>query len=199
MTSERNPTRRRGRALESAIFEATFAELATVGVEALTLERVSARAGAGKASVYRRWRTPVELIRDALAHLDAEVLPPMGPSSGDLRADLLVVLNELADQLKHVHGQAFRALITHRERYPHLHRQAVDIVIAPRQALLTAIFDAAAERGEISPTAVTRTLVGSGPQVVLARYLVFGDVSEDDCAAIVDELIMPAATRVTRP
>jgi AcrR family transcriptional regulator len=71
MTDHRTLPRRRGDVLNSAIFEATLDELAEVGYPKLTMERVAARAGASKASVYRRWPSRMELVLDAVHHLAA--------------------------------------------------------------------------------------------------------------------------------
>ncbi|WP_211201806.1 TetR/AcrR family transcriptional regulator [Paenibacillus peoriae] len=59
----------------------------------MTMDMVAARAKAGKATVYRRWSSKAELVRDALAwmnrnHLELESLP----DTGTLREDLLVLL-----------------------------------------------------------------------------------------------------------
>ena len=68
MTDHRTRPRRRG-VLNSAIFQATLAELADVGYSRLTKERVAERAGASKASLYRRWPSRMELAIDAAYHL----------------------------------------------------------------------------------------------------------------------------------
>ena len=62
--------RKRGTALEDAIRAAAYAELTEVGYTAFSVEGVAARARTGKASIYRRWPSKIELILDALcAHL----------------------------------------------------------------------------------------------------------------------------------
>ena len=48
-------TRRRGKELEDALYDATLAELAAVGYGGLTMEGIAARARTGKAALYRRW------------------------------------------------------------------------------------------------------------------------------------------------
>src|SRR5690242_17158347 len=56
-----------------------------IGYDRMTMDAVAARAGAGKATVYRRWSSKAELVGDALAHEhgDGEV-----PDTGSLRGDL---------------------------------------------------------------------------------------------------------------
>ena len=61
-------TRRRGDALLGAIHAAVLDELADNGYAGLSIERVADRARTGKASIYRRWPTRMELVLDALDH-----------------------------------------------------------------------------------------------------------------------------------
>jgi len=86
-------TRRRGAALEQAILDAAWAELAAVGYAELTMAGVAARAGTAKSVLYRRWVDKTELIR---ALIDQRV-PRLGRPvpSGDLRSDVLAVLDAL--------------------------------------------------------------------------------------------------------
>jgi hypothetical protein len=53
----RTRPRRRGRALDMAILEATIVEIDKYGYAAFSVERVAERARASKASLYRRWPT----------------------------------------------------------------------------------------------------------------------------------------------
>ena len=57
----RRRPRRRGSALEDAILDAVVEILAESGYSELNFEAVAQRAGAGKASIYRRWGTRVEV------------------------------------------------------------------------------------------------------------------------------------------
>ena len=97
MTDHRTRPRRRGDVLNSAIFEATLDELAEVGYAKLTMERVAARAGASKASVYRRWPSRMELALDAVHHLAPD--PTDLPDTGSLRGDAIAFMRTAADLL----------------------------------------------------------------------------------------------------
>ncbi|MEU4744544.1 helix-turn-helix domain-containing protein, partial [Actinosynnema sp. NPDC023658] len=57
----RKQPRRRGEELNAAIYRATLEELAEVGYAKLTMERVAERARTGKAALYRRWSSRMEL------------------------------------------------------------------------------------------------------------------------------------------
>jgi len=94
---EEKPTRTLGRkrdhTRDAKILEAAIGILAEVGFDGMTMDMVATRAKAGKATVYRRWSSKTELVRDALTwmnrnHLELECLP----DTGTLRGDLLALL-----------------------------------------------------------------------------------------------------------
>lgn len=83
----RDPTRDRD------ILEATLEILAEIGFDSMTMDMVAARAKAGKATLYRRWFSKAELVRDALIGMSANsVNLEQLPDTGNLRDDLLGVL-----------------------------------------------------------------------------------------------------------
>ncbi len=65
-------TRRRGKELEDALYDATLAEFAAVGYGGLTMEGIAARARTGKAALYRRWTCKHDLVHSTLHY----ALPP---------------------------------------------------------------------------------------------------------------------------
>src|SRR6202011_4355487 len=80
-------TRRRGKQLEDALYDATLAELAAVGYGGLTMEGIAARARTGKAAVYRRWASKHDLVQGALHH----AVPPLPePRPGRSARDTLL-------------------------------------------------------------------------------------------------------------
>ncbi|MCF2717300.1 TetR/AcrR family transcriptional regulator [Paenibacillus sp. UKAQ_18] len=85
--------RKRDHTRDAKILEATIDILAEAGFDGMTMDMVAARAKAGKATMYRRWSSKAELVRDALTwmnrnHLELDLLP----DTGTLRNDLLALL-----------------------------------------------------------------------------------------------------------
>lgn len=83
-------TKRLGRprdaAVDEAILGATAELLGEVGFTGLTVDAVAARAGVGKATIYRRWDGKEQLVLDALT---ASRMQLETPDTGALRTDLL--------------------------------------------------------------------------------------------------------------
>lgn len=182
------PMRRRGEALEHAIFAAVIDQLAVVGYGAFTMEGVAAAAGTGKAALYRRWANKDELI---VAVLDAN-LPSFAdiPDTGSVRGDLLSLLRRLAALLNSSTGCALRSLFSDgsdAERVAMIKERA----IAPRQELMMAMLQRGVERGEVRPAAVTRRVAEVGPALLVQRHLTGGRVTDAEVQAVVDEIVMP--------
>src|SRR5882724_563305 len=114
----RRGPRRRGRALEDAIYRAALDELAEHGFDGLSIERIAHRAGTGKSAIYRRWATKLDLVVATLA----DAFPAPGPAAtvGDLRTDLLLFHQRMAEALGGTLGAALRANIGQHRQHPEL-------------------------------------------------------------------------------
>lgn len=184
-------TRRRGVALTRAIFEATLAELAETSFEELAFDKIAARAATGKAALYRRWGSPADLVLDALADPLAGFEETTPPRTGTLRGDLVALLTGFARALDEPRGRALRPLMTQRDRHPDLYVRVRELVVLPRQRLLTEILAAAAARDEVRADAVSARIAGVGPRLVIASHMEAGTVPAAEVEAIVDEVLMP--------
>lgn len=86
-------TRRRGEELETALLDAAWTELQTVGYPALTFDGVAARAATSKPVLYRRWPTKVDLVLAALQHGGLFQRREL-VDTGSLRGDVLRALRD---------------------------------------------------------------------------------------------------------
>ena len=85
--------------LTTALFRALFEEWAETGFAAVSLERVAARAGAGKAAIYRRWPSKLEFACEAIRSV--EVMRLGSTDQGSLQADIREYLRATRAVLRH--------------------------------------------------------------------------------------------------
>jgi AcrR family transcriptional regulator len=180
MIDHRTRPRRRGDALNSAIFKATLDELAEVGYARLTMERVAARAGASKASVYRRWPTRMELALDAVHRL--------APDPAFMRS--------AADLLAGPAGEALRGLLGDALADPSRTLELRKHSRGTGHRVMQGIVNRAVARGEISSTAVTPLRIDVAQAMLREQFLFHGlPIPDAAIEAIVDELVVPLFQR----
>lgn len=89
----------------------------------VSIEGVAARAGVAKATVYRRYPTLAPLLVDAV-RVRLCLIHEL-PDTGDLRADLLAMMQPLIDRLLTPDGAVLAALMTERFREPELAAESI--------------------------------------------------------------------------
>ncbi len=80
------------RSRDPAILNAALAALTEHGYDATNMDDVAARAGVGKAAIYRRWSSKAALIADTLVHWRPDLLTNDAPDTGSLAGDLEAVV-----------------------------------------------------------------------------------------------------------
>ncbi|MEZ0069207.1 AcrR family transcriptional regulator [Streptacidiphilus sp. MAP12-20] len=184
--------RRRGRALEQAIFDATLEQLVASGYARLSMEAVATAAQTGKASLYRRWGSKEELVLDVLR----TSLPPAGepPDTGSLREDLLAVLERLRTAMTSRPGCAARAVISEldHERAAAFIGLVHQRILEPAHLLLLDVVGTAAARGEVRAEAATPMVLDLVPAMMMYRAKTGqGRFTEQEAVALVDEVLLP--------
>lgn len=88
--ARRGPGRPRSEKVRKAILRSTLAVLKQVGFDELTIESVAARAGVGKATIYRWWSNKAELVIDAFVSAVGNELrfPSAGPVMESIHAQM---------------------------------------------------------------------------------------------------------------
>ena len=137
---------RRNAGSRSAILGAALELVAEVGYPKLTVEGIAARAGVGKQTIYRWWPSKGAVLFDALLTLSETPGRAAGllPDTGDLAADLKVVLRATVEELNDPRYDApMRALSTEIVHDPEL---AAALRAAARRPAAGAEEAAAAQR-----------------------------------------------------
>jgi AcrR family transcriptional regulator len=101
-----------------AILEAAIDEWAEHSLAGMTIERVAARAGVARTTVYRRWSSLAQLCMEALDHLREPFPTPAGDSVPD---DLMLLLRALRHLLTESKlGRLVPQLAVEASRHPDL-------------------------------------------------------------------------------
>lgn len=182
--------RRRGKALEQAIFDAVIEQLAHVGYAGLTMDSVAATAHTGKATIYRRWSNKAELVVDALDNTLPS--PDELPEGDSVREDLIELMREKATVLNSPVGRAVQSLLAEIDRDRPFIGIVIDRVVAPRQDVFWRILERGAERGEVREGSISPLVVGIGPAMMVQRFLSDpSPVPDELLVSVVDDLILP--------
>jgi len=131
-----------------AITNAFFEELAEVGYGRLSIDAVARRAGVGKAAIYRRWKSKLDIAvaltsQVALAAIDV-------PDTGNLRDDIREYLASGRAVLTHrLAHKIIPDLVAEAARNPVLTDALLDAVRNPRRAKAARLVEQAIARGEL--------------------------------------------------
>lgn len=87
--------RRRGAALEEALLDAAWEELADNGYARFTMDAVVKRAGTSPTVLYRRWSDRDALVRATIPHVLRKHIHDV-PDTGSLREDVLTLMREIS-------------------------------------------------------------------------------------------------------
>jgi AcrR family transcriptional regulator len=156
MTEPESKLRRRSvgrldRSRDPAILNAALAALTENGYDATNMDDIAARAGVGKAAIYRRWSSKAALITDTLIYWRPDLLTNDTPDTGSLAGDLDAIVERVGrndDDLLTTDLVLRVALAAARD--PELASALDDLMLFRGKRLLSTILERAAARGEIS-------------------------------------------------
>jgi AcrR family transcriptional regulator len=129
------------------VFAAAVAELSDRGYADVSIESIAARAGVHKTTVYRRWGSKPELIRQVLAGAAVSYIPVQ--DTGGVDEDLRTVARAVQAVLSVPQGAAItRALIVGGLTSPEI-AEVMSQFWAGRLTAISVIVDRAVARGEL--------------------------------------------------
>jgi AcrR family transcriptional regulator len=191
---QRRPGRPRSEEAERAIIDATLSLFAESGPEGLCIEKVAARAGVGKATIYRRWPGKEDLLLDALAALRAPLPQPKGKSvRSDLTALLEAMCKESADPRR---ARQVALLQGEGANYPRLLTRYSETVVEPRREVIRSVLRRGVATGELREDVDIEAAMFMLSGAVLIRSR-FGlqPIEEGYARRVVDELLRGLASR----
>lgn len=191
LNAENGVQRRRGRALENALLDAAWAELAEHGYDDFTIDAVALRAGTSRAVLYRRWPSKPELVLAALTH-EVGKDAVAAPDTGTLRGDVTGLLQRANEVRVGVAILAFTQLgAFYRQTGTNLAELSAFVRGGPDRSLDEAIQRAVA-RGEVRPERLTERITQL--PVHLFRYelmTTLQPVPDATIEEIVDTIFLP--------
>ena len=186
------PTRRgrpRSDQAHRKILDATRELLSEDGFADLRLEHVAARAGVGKATIYRRWGSKEALAQELLAELAAPHIAVA--ESDDTRTELLAaVVNPMRAVTETPFGPVIRALLSQIAVNPTLGDPFRATVVQARRAEVARVIARGIARGDLRADAdleiATELLVGP----VYFRLMFGGELTIDFANRVVDQVLI---------
>ncbi len=177
-----------------AILDATRDLLVARGFSGLRLEHVAARAGVGKATIYRRWPTRQTLVLELLAELVAPYLAT--EATGDTREELLASVTNAQRAITETDfGPVIRACLSQIAIDPTLGDPFRAKVVAHRRAEIARVIERGIMRGDLRPDAdvdlATELLVGP----IYFRLMFGGDLGAGFAERVVDAFVEGYAPR----
>ncbi|SCL32667.1 transcriptional regulator, TetR family [Micromonospora nigra] len=175
--------------------------LAESGYESVTFEEVARRAGASKATLYRRWKSKRDMVIAALKAGPAYREGPDEIDTGSLRGDLLALCQRLDRTMRSADGQTAMLLLQAGLEDPDLCEE-IERSVGPTGARLPAsVVEAAVRRGEL-PEGVDPFPYEEVTGAVLLLRRVNGLQADDHyLETLIDVVLIPAlhATTTTGP
>lgn len=188
LTAEVRRGRPRSTEAHRRILDAARELVSEEGFSDLRLEHVAARAGVGKATIYRRWGSKEALAQELLSELAS---PHIAVAEiGDTRAELLAaVTNPMRAVTDTPFGPVIRALLSQIAVNPTLGDPFRATVVQARRDEIGRVIARGIARGDLrpdaDPTIATELLVGP----VYFRLMFGGDLDDAFARRIVDAVL----------
>ena len=186
--------RRRDPALDTAILDAAIEVVAQVGYERMTMDMVALGAKAGKAAVYRRWKSKADLIIEAVGHLkrtqvDLDALP----DTGTLRGDLLGLFKPSSAREAERKMRVMAGLASVLAQHPELAEAGNAAIVEPWANANLRLMERAVARGEVKAEADIQTASQVVPSMAAYRALIQRKPFElQFLTSVIDGVLMPA-------
>jgi AcrR family transcriptional regulator len=171
---------------------AALAALTENGYNATSMNDIAARAGAGKAAIYRRWSSKAALITDALVYWRPDLLTDDIPDTGTLEGDFDAIVERATrydDGL--ISNDLVLRVALESANDPELASALDDLMLLRGRRFVSAILQHAVDRGDIADrdwSLVADSLTALGLMRVISGHSVDATFVRD----VIDTLVLPA-------
>ncbi|MEV6927883.1 TetR/AcrR family transcriptional regulator [Dactylosporangium sp. NPDC051485] len=188
----KGPGRPRSARVDEAIVEAVF-ELLSGGqsADAISIEAVAAKAGVGKATIYRRWPNKEALLIDAVLAMKGPLPEPRGESARD---DLVTLVASMRNKRMAQYGKATACLMPELFKSQEMQR-VYQGVVEPRRELMRVVLRRGIASGELRADLDVEMclLVLSGPSLAQNMLRWNPNVPDDNFAESLVDFVLRGA------
>jgi AcrR family transcriptional regulator len=181
----------------AAVMAAVIDELSEHGYVGARLERVAARAGVAKTTIYRRWGSLDGLLADLMAERAAQEIPV--PDEGDLGSDLRALARHAVASVRDPAVRAALASIVAAAVQSPAAREVLTRFLAGRTAAMAIIVDRAVQRGEAPAGTDAAEIIRTVTALIYYRLFIAGEQASealaDSAAAIAAAAARAGATQ----
>lgn len=189
--AERRPGRPRDARADETIMQASVEVLADKGPSGFTVDEVAARAGCGKATIYRRWPSRANLLLDTAHRMGLE---PDLVDTGSVRDDLVVLMSQLGTKLRETPaGRIMPAVIAEASVNPEM-RAVLGAFVRDRRQRPRDVVVRGIERGQLRADTDVDLLLDVLGGTVFYRELVSGEPADEEFVGRLLDVVLAAFT-----
>ncbi|MFD1675941.1 TetR/AcrR family transcriptional regulator [Alicyclobacillus fodiniaquatilis] len=187
--------RKRGQELEVAILEAADEIIKNLGYEQLTFQNVAKQAETSRSVIYRRYETPIDLLRALVRYKLERALGgnmiDLFEENGSLRADLLAAIRLYHKFSEAVGPEVLSAMLFELSQKNQGSQRWVKQAREGNIELMKKIQEFASQRGEINHEFSTLQMTLPFDLLRLEYIINSGNVTDEYMTQLVDEVLLP--------
>ena len=190
LPSPRRGGRPRDPSRDEVIRAALVRLLGEVGYGGLTMDAPAEKAGVGKATIYRRWRTKQDLVVDSISDLASLLTVP--PDTESLREDIRQFMHLVVNITRSPVGAMLQSLVPAMQHHPELraaYRAGPLMVWRNAYAQMWARAEA---RGEVTPGLASSPMAETTSALIIQRWLLTDEPVDAEYAdRALDTVVIP--------
>lgn len=181
------------RSRDPAILNAALAALTENGYDATNMDDIAARAGVGKAAIYRRWSSKAALITDVLVYWRPDLRTDDAPDTGSLTGDIEALIERaVAYDNGLITNDLVLRVALEATRDPQLATALDDLMLLRGGRQISTILARAVARGEIAADRDWSLVADVLTAMSLLRVLNRRTVDANFLRQVTDALVLPA-------
>ena len=181
------------RSRDPAILNAALAALTENGYDATNMDDIAARAGVGKAAIYRRWSSKAALITDVLVYWRPDLRTDDAPDTGSLTGDIEALIERaVAYDNGLITNDLVLRVALEATRDPQLATALDDLMLLRGGRQISTILARAVARGEIAADRDWSLVADVLTAMSLLRVLNRRTVDANFLRQVTNTLVLPA-------